>query len=185
VASSRLGRRTRRVVVFLHVVVSLGWMGAGAANVVLAASALTVPREIARVCYQLIDRIDGVLVTPAAFGALVTGIVLSVATPWGLARHWWVLVKLVLTIGVIVFSTLYVGVWVLEGIDTTAAGPHPGPAAWPLVWGGGTNLAAFLLMTWASIAKPWGTTPWTRRARPRSRTARAGSPAVGRIRPAG
>jgi hypothetical protein len=59
VSSSRPGRRTRRVVVFLHVVVSLGWMGAGAANVVLAATALTVPREVARVCYQLIDRIEG------------------------------------------------------------------------------------------------------------------------------
>jgi hypothetical protein len=153
-----VGRRTRRVLVFLHVVVSLGWMGAGAANVVLAATALTVPREVARLCYHLVDRIDTVLVIPAAFGALVTGVVLGLLTPWGVARHWWVLVKLVLTAAVIVFSTFYVGVWVLEGVES------PGPAAWPLVWGGAANLAAFLLMTWASIAKPWGTTPWTSRS---------------------
>ncbi|GAA4796476.1 membrane protein [Actinomycetospora chlora] len=158
-ARSRVGRRTRRVLVFLHVVVSLGWMGAGAANVVLAATALTVPREVARVCYHLIDRIDVVLVIPAAFGALVTGVALGLVTPWGLARHWWVLVKLVLTVAVIVFSTFFVGVWVLEGVE------DPGPSAWPLVWGGVANLASFLLMTWASIAKPWGTTPWTRRDR--------------------
>jgi hypothetical protein len=43
--------------------------------------------------------------------------VLSVATPWGLARHWWVVVKLALTVGVIVFRTLHVGVWVIEGIE--------------------------------------------------------------------
>ncbi|MHC1563519.1 hypothetical protein ACR9E3_31575 [Actinomycetospora sp. C-140] len=145
----------------MHVVVSLGWMGAGATNVVLAVTALTVPREVARVCYQLIDRIDMVLVIPAAFGALVTSVVLGLLTPWGLARHWWVLVKLELTVAVIVFSTLGVGVWVLESIE------RPGPAAWPLVWGGAANLVAFLLMTWASIGKPWGTTPWTRRATPR------------------
>ena len=152
-------------------VVSLGWMGAGAANVVLAVTALTVPRETARICYQLIDRIDAVLVIPAAFGALLSGVLLGLLTPWGLARHWWVLVKLVLTVAVIVFSTLGVGVWVLESIE------EPGPAAWPLVWGGAANLAAFLLMTWASIGKPWGTTPWTRRPAPRRTAAVQSRPA--------
>ncbi|GLZ49889.1 hypothetical protein Acsp06_60740 [Actinomycetospora sp. NBRC 106375] len=147
-------------------------MGAGAANVVLAVTALTVPRDVARVCYQLIDRIDMVLVIPAAFGALATGVVLGLLTPWGLARHWWVLVKLVLTVAVIVFSTLGVGVWVLESIE------RPGPAAWPLVWGGAANLVAFLLMTWASIGKPWGTTPWAG-----ARTRRAGASRAGRSRP--
>jgi hypothetical protein len=35
-ALSRVGKRTRHLLVFAHVVVSLGWMGAGLANVVLA-----------------------------------------------------------------------------------------------------------------------------------------------------
>ncbi|MEJ2886874.1 hypothetical protein [Actinomycetospora aeridis] len=177
--ASRLGRRTRRVLVFVHVVVSLGWMGAGAANVVLAATALTSPLGLAHACYVLIDRIDLWLVIPGAFGALGTGIALGLLTPWGLARHWWVLVKLVLTVGVILFSTLAVGVWVLESIEATAAGmAHPGPLAAPLVWGGATNLVAFLLMTWASVAKPWGTTPWTRRPTRRRTGATASVPAV-------
>jgi len=36
VAMSQVGKRRRHLLVFAHVVVSLGWMGAGLANVVLA-----------------------------------------------------------------------------------------------------------------------------------------------------
>jgi hypothetical protein len=160
-AASKVGRKTRQWLVFLHVVVSLGWMGAGAANVVLAVTAATTASaEVRRVCYHMIDRIDAVLVIPGAFAALVSGIVLSLVTPWGLARYWWVLLKLVLTVAVIVWSTLAVGVWVLESIDATAASPSPSPVARALSWGAGANILAFLLMTWASVAKPWGRTPW-------------------------
>src|SRR5690349_4051292 len=94
-----VGKRTRQVLVFVHVVVSLGWMGAGAANVVLAMTAgYTDSGEVRRVCYLMIDQIDAFLVIPGAFAALASGVLLSVVTPWGLTRYWWVLVKLVLTI---------------------------------------------------------------------------------------
>src|SRR4051794_8866401 len=111
----RTGRTTRQLLVFLHVAVSVGWMGAGAANVVLAMTAVhSATPEISRACYLLIDRIDFFLVIPLAFSALVTGVVLGLVTPWGLARYWWVLGKLVLTVAVILYSTFGVGVWVVE-----------------------------------------------------------------------
>lgn len=167
-AASKVGKRTRQSLVFLHVVVSLGWMGAGAANVVLAVTAATtVSAEVRRVCYHMIERIDAVLVIPGAFGALVSGVVLSLITPWGLTRYWWVLLKLVLTVAVIVYSTLAVGVWVEESIEATAVSSSPSPVDLPLAWGAGVNIVSFLLMTWASIAKPWGRTPWARTTTPR------------------
>jgi len=169
---SLLGRRTRRVLVFVHVVVSLGWMGAGAANVVLTTTAAAAgDPQVWRVCYLMVQTIDAWLVIPGAFAALVTGVVLAVLTPWGLAQHWWVLVKLVLTVGVIVFSTFFVGVWVEESI---AAGLAPSPVARALAIGPLASIGAFLLMTWASVAKPWGRTPWSA-ARP---PARRPAPAV-------
>jgi hypothetical protein len=86
-----------------------------------------------------------------------------VLTPWGLARYWWVLVKLVLTTAVIVFSTFFVGVWVERSITAgIAASPH----AVELMVGPLASMAAFLLMTWASVAKPWGRTPWARSPAP-------------------
>ncbi|MGI5130968.1 hypothetical protein ACQEVB_29475 [Pseudonocardia sp. CA-107938] len=179
-ARSMVGKRTRQVLVFVHVVVSLGWMGAGAANVVLAMTAgYTGSADVRRVCYLMIDRIDQFLVIPGAFAALASGVLLSVVTPWGLARYWWVLVKLVLTVAVILYSTFGLGVWVIESIEATAAGAPESTVAGPLAYGATLNLVAFLFMTWASIAKPWGTTPWTRRtpAARRTRAAPSTSPA--------
>jgi hypothetical protein len=43
-----------------------------------------------------------------------------------------------------------------------------------LAYGAALNIVAFLFMTWASVAEPWGTTPWTRsrrRAQARRRNA--------------
>lgn len=156
-----LGRTARRVWVFVHVAVSVGWMGAGAANLVLAASALRSPDGAipAVVAYRAIHTLDTWLVIPAAFAALISGVVLSLGTVWGLVRHWWVLVKLVLTVAVIVFATLGIGVWVEWSlIDTPALGP--GPHAVRLVVGAAANLVAFVTMIALSVWKPRGVTPW-------------------------
>jgi hypothetical protein len=37
--------------------------------------------------------------SPAAIGTLVTGILLSLGTKWGLLRHYWVATKLAPTVG--------------------------------------------------------------------------------------
>jgi hypothetical protein len=179
VARGLVNKRTRQLLVFVHVAVSLGWMGAGAANVVLAMTAgYTSSAEIRRVSYYMIDRVDVFVVIPGAFAALATGLVLSLVTPWGLARYWWVLVKLVITVAVIVYSTLGLGVWVAESIEATATGAQQSDVAGPLAYGAGLNIVAFLFMTWASVAKPWGTTPWTT-GRPPRRAARSATSAVG------
>jgi hypothetical protein len=93
----KIGKRARQLMVFVHVAVSVGWMGAGAANVVLAMTACyTSAGEIRAVCYLMMGQIDLFLVIPLAFAALISGLLLCWVTPWGLARYWWVLVKLVL-----------------------------------------------------------------------------------------
>ncbi|RZT86072.1 putative integral membrane protein DUF2269 [Pseudonocardia sediminis] len=167
-ARALVGKKTRQLLVFVHVAVSVGWMGAGAANVVLALTAGYSPDPVLRLaCYQLIDRIDWWLVIPLAFATLVSGVVVSVASPWGLSRYWWVLTKLVLTVAVIVYSTFLIGVWVEESIAAVAAGAPESPVAGQLAYGAGLNIVAFLFMTWASVAKPWGRTPWGRERRTR------------------
>ena len=160
-------RPVRQWLLLAHVVASLGWLGSGAANLVLAVTALTTGApDLSRACYQLINRLDFALVIPLAFAALATGLLSSLATKWGLLRHWWVLVKFALTIAVIVFSTFGVGVWVEQNMTATSTG-QLGPtrtdpvAEHALVVGAAANIVAFLFMTWASIRKPWPRTPWT------------------------
>lgn len=169
-----VGKRTRQLLVFVHVVISLGWMGAGAANVVLAFTAAAHPtQEIRRSCYYLINEIDFALVIPLAFGTLASGVVLSLVTKWGLVRYRWVLVKLLLTLVVIGYSTFGVGVWVeLSMQATTGPGAGVSPVADRLAWGATANIVAFLFMTWVSITKPWG------RTRRSTRPARSRTPAA-------
>jgi hypothetical protein len=179
VARSLVGKRTRQVLVFLHVVVSLGWMGAGLANVVLAMTAgYTSDADVRRVCYQMISVVDTYLVIPGAFAAFVSGVVLSLVTPWGLARYWWVLSKLVLTVVVIVYSTVGIGVWVETSIAATNLTDVESPVAGPLAYGTLPNIVAFLFMTWVSVAKPWGTTPWAKKRRPRRAAVVGAAPRV-------
>ncbi|WP_103352200.1 hypothetical protein [Amycolatopsis sp. CA-128772] len=167
------GKRLRQLLVFVHVVVSVGWMGAGAANVVLAMTAGYTDRpDVRNVCYLMIDRVDEFVVIPAAFASLAGGLLLCVVTKWGVARYWWVLVKLVLTVAVIGYSTFGLGVWVEESMAAGARGVES-PVAGPLAYGAALNLVAFLFMTWLSVAKPWGRTPWTAPAGRGSRPAPA------------
>ena len=72
-------------------------------------------------------------------------------------------------------STLGVGVWVEESIRATAGADVESPVAGPLAYGALLNIVAFLLMTWVSVAKPWGTTPW---AADRRRAGRRGARAA-------
>lgn len=151
---ARVGAQTRRVLVFVHIASSVGWMGAGAANVVLASTALVTDSPVLRhTCYSLIQTFDTFLVIPLAFLTLVGGVAVSIVSPWGLLRYWWVLIKLVLTMAVVALSTLGVSGWVADGI---AAGASPSPSGATLVVGFVANIAAFLLMTWLSVAKPGG-----------------------------
>ncbi|WP_224390218.1 DUF2269 family protein [Pseudonocardia sp. ICBG1293] len=174
---ARVRKRVRQLLVFLHVAVSVGWMGAGAANVVLAGVALGADPATAAAAYRFVDVVDWWLVIPLAFAALVTGVVVAVASPWGLTRHWWVLVKLVLTVAVIVWSTLAVGVWVEESVVAFAAGETASPVGGALVTGAALNIAAFLFMTWALVATPWGRTPWAPARRRVARGPAARTPA--------
>ena len=50
-------------------------------------------------------------IVPLACGSLLTGLVMSLGTPWGLFRHYWVLITFVLTVfsAVVRASTQTVG----------------------------------------------------------------------------
>ena len=63
---------------------------------------------------------------PLAVASLLLGIVQSIGTPWGLVRHYWVLVKLVLTLVALVVLLLQTGT--IGTLAALAAAGHFGPA---------------------------------------------------------
>jgi hypothetical protein len=92
-------------------------------------------------------------------------VLLGAGTKWGLVRHTWVLVKLVLTV---VTAALTV-VALRDSLNEAAAGmpaatPSAGDAADGLLAAPVVSLTCYTFMTVLSIYKPWGRTPWGRRA---------------------
>ena len=52
-------------------------------------------------------------------GALLTGVLMSLGTPWGLVRHYWVVVKLGLTLAATLVLLAYTGT--LSALSDTAS----------------------------------------------------------------
>jgi hypothetical protein len=89
----------RKFVLTTHVICSVGWFGAVAGFLALALSALADPYDQkARAAYLAMDLITRFVIVPLCIASLLTGILESLGTTWGLFRHYWVLFKLLLTL---------------------------------------------------------------------------------------
>jgi hypothetical protein len=90
----------RRVLLTAHVVFSVGWLGAIIAFA-LGSVGLARVADVAviRAVYPALEMIGWYALVPFSVAALLTGIVQSLGTEWGLFRYYWVAAKLVLTAG--------------------------------------------------------------------------------------
>ena len=92
-------RGLRKFVLTLHITFAVGWLGAAAGFLALAIAGLTSQdAQTLRAVYLGMELITRFVIVPLSFAPLVTGPILSLGTPWGLFRHYWTLVKLVITI---------------------------------------------------------------------------------------
>jgi hypothetical protein len=91
-------RRVRNASLTLHVASSVGWFGAVLVYLALGVGAVTSDDSaLVAAVYLTMDWAAWVVLVPLAVASLVTGVVQSLVSPWGLLRHYWVVVKLVLT----------------------------------------------------------------------------------------
>lgn len=174
--SWRLTPTWRKMILILHVISGIGWMGVDIALLVLLFTARTTddPALVAS-GFNAIRIIVPVAVPPLSLAILVTGLLLGWGTPWGLLRHWWVLTKLILSLimTVLVFVALVPGV---NEINLLVAGGSSADAIRASLGDLPTGLlfppvVSFLMLgaaTVLSIFKPWGRTPWTHLGRTKS-----------------
>ena len=158
----RMSRRRRKLVLTLHVITSVGWLGAAIAmTILLVAGLVTRNPALRHSAFTFMHVYDLAVMIPLGYLALITGVLLSVGTNWGLLKHWWIVVKLVLTVAVLVFAGVFTSGWVLEAVAITARDPMADldMLAVQLV----ANVAAFNIVFWMnttiSVFKPWGPTP--------------------------
>ncbi len=87
--------RLRKLVLTLHVTSSVGWLGAIAASLVLSlAGLMSQDPQVVRGAYLTLELVARFLLVPFSFASLLTGLVQSLGSRWGLFRHYWVIFKL-------------------------------------------------------------------------------------------
>src|SRR5918993_5908111 len=89
----------RRFALTAHVTCSVGWLGAALAFLSIAIVGLThEDAPTVRGVYLVMEPAAWFVLVPLAFASLLTGLVQSLGTTWGLFRHYWVLFKLLINI---------------------------------------------------------------------------------------
>ncbi|MDQ8707740.1 DUF2269 domain-containing protein [Streptomyces sp. LHD-70] len=167
----KLDRPARRATLAVHVVAAAGWLGLTLGLLALAITAITTDSPaMTEATVRSMKLFADWLVIPLALLTLLSGLVLSLGTPWGLARHRWVYTKFWLTLATTAASVFALRPGVTSAAETVASGsPLVDPS--DLVAGPIVSLSAYLFMTVISVLKPWGLTKRGRKHRPTSRNA--------------
>lgn len=91
--------RLRKVVLTAHVTSSVGWLGAVIAYLALDITAVTNgDLNTVRAAYVAMDVTIWYAIVPLALASVFIGMINALGTRWGLVRHYWVLLKFLLTI---------------------------------------------------------------------------------------
>ena len=164
-------RNLRKLVLTVHVVVSVGWIGIEAGLLALGLTGLyTRDPEVLRAVYVAAGLFGGIFTVPVSMGTLVTGVLLSVGTPWGLVRHYWVLAKFVLTVALVASGILILNrilqeaaVRVSEVPLSTLTSVDVGALRFQIIASVGVALLLLITATTLSVYKPGGRTLFGRR----------------------
>jgi hypothetical protein len=145
----RLRPGTRRAVLTLHIVAGVGLLGDVAAVLAVNVRAAgTGDPALAAASYDLLGMFTVMFGIPLSFVALGTGILLGMATPWGVLRYAWVAAKLALLAGVILVGALVLG----PGTEAMRSGD--GGAEARLIAGSAYDVVALSVATGLSVFKP-------------------------------
>jgi hypothetical protein len=153
--------RLRKLALTVHVTFSVGWIGGIVAYLTLGLAAVTSQDvQTVRAVWTAMELIGWFALVPLAFASLLTGLVMSLGTKWGLFRHYWTLISFVLTVFATVVLLLHMPtVSYLADIAQGAEGAglvglggdlfHPG-----------LGLVVLLVIQVLNVYKPQGLTPY-------------------------
>jgi hypothetical protein len=137
----------RKLALTAHITFSVGWLGAVAAYLAVAAASLVSrDAQVVPSGYATMELTGWYVIVPLSLAALLSRLVQAVGTEWGFFRYYWILVKLVLTVGAVTILLLHM----------PAVGRRSGDVA--EVVHAGAGLVVLLVTTTLSVYKPWGRT---------------------------
>lgn len=170
--------KKRKLWLTLHLLFSLGWIGAVIAYLTLSIAGLTSADEsLVRAAYRSMELIGWRVIVPFSLGALASGVIQSLLGRWGLFRHWWIVAKLSLTVLAIAVLVAHMGSVseVARLVEEGRLGGEPWATRLQLTVHPGGGLAVLIAILLISVLKPWGLTPYGRKLQ--GHEARAGEEA--------
>jgi hypothetical protein len=152
----------RKFVLTAHVTSAVGSLGSVAAFLALAAAGLTSQdAQMVRAAYLAMELTAWFVIVPVVLAALLTGVVQALGTTWGLFRHYWVLVKLLVTVLVTIVLLLQMElIGYLAGVaaeTTLSDADFDGLRRSPVIHAAG-GLLVLLVPLALSLYKPRGMT---------------------------
>ena len=160
--------RLRRFALTAHVTSSVGWLGAVAGFLALAVTGLSSQdAQLVRAVYLAMEATGWFVLVPLSLASLLTGLVQSVGTTWGLFRHYWVVFKLLINVFATIVLLLYVQTLeYFAGVaaETTSSDGDLSALRSPSpVLHAGAALLLLLVATALAVYKPRGMTPYGQR----------------------
>lgn len=142
----------------IHAGTSVGWIGAviGFVAIAAAGATLSVPSADVSGLYWALSTLLTVVIVPLAGLSLASGVIVALATPWGLFRHWWVVIKLAFTAGATAVLLLHQGVAQQAAEYASSASPELAPLQRQLLADALAGLAVLLLVALLGWIKPKG-----------------------------
>ena len=155
--------RGQRILKIIHLLLAGLWIG-GAFSICLMTAALGPGQSGGELLgYDLARKfVDDFIIIPGAMGCLMSGLFISLTTPWGFFKHRWVAVKWILTVACIIFGTFYLGPrtngqppLTIEMGLAAAADPVYLANRLENIVGGLVQMAVLIFMVVISVLKPW------------------------------
>ena len=158
----------RKLALTTHVTASVGWLGAIIGFLALGIASLTSQDiQLVRGAHLAMNLMGWYVIVPLSFASLLTGLVSSLGTQWGLFRHYWVLFKLLINVFANIVLLMYMPTLDhFAGIaaDTTlSAGDLQMLRDPSAVLHSSLALVLLLVATVLGLYKPRGLTPYGRR----------------------
>jgi hypothetical protein len=157
----------RKFTLTAHITASVGWLGAVGSFLALALVGLTSKdARMVGTVYLAMELTAWYVIVPLAFASLITGLIQSLATSWGLFRHYWIIAKFLITIVATILLLLHtrpIAILADAAREATFAISNYRGLQVQLV---GDAIAAIVLLviaTTLSVYKPWGMTKYGRR----------------------
>jgi hypothetical protein len=155
--------RLRKFALAAHFTRAVGWIGAVAGYIALdVAAATSQDPNTLRAAYLAMELIAWYVIVPLAFASLLSGLIMSLGTRWGLLRYYWVLISLLLTIIatiVLLVETHTISYFADRAADPTTSSDDLRALGNTLVHSvGGTVMLLVILVL--NVYKPRGMTPY-------------------------